>query len=167
MTTIRLELTGVKELERRLERAEKVAIDALLQGLYAEAQAVMAESVPLAPADIGVLAGSQFVGLPERTPTGGEVVLGYGGAASAYARHQHEGVGPAVGNPPFMPPVSAFEGWAARVLGDPKLAFVVARSVGRKGLKPNPFLKGPLMRRAKGMGKRLADKVKAAIERGR
>ena len=39
--------------------------------------------------------------------------------------------------PGKMPPSAALKGWARRKLGDEKLAFVVARAIGRKGTKPN------------------------------
>jgi HK97 gp10 family phage protein len=38
-----------------------------------------------------------------------------------------------------MPPVAALEKWAAAKLGDSSLAFVLARSIARKGTKPQPF----------------------------
>jgi hypothetical protein len=40
-----------------------------------------------------------------------------------------------------MPPPSALIGWLGRHGIDPSLAFVVARSIGRKGIKPRPYLK--------------------------
>lgn len=41
---------------------------------------------------------------------------------------------------PFMPPPRALEAWAAKKLGDPRLAFVAARSIAQHGLSPSPFL---------------------------
>ena len=38
-----------------------------------------------------------------------------------------------------MPPVDALKGWARRRLGDENLAFPVARSIAKKGTKPQPF----------------------------
>lgn len=42
---------------------------------------------------------------------------------------------------PHFPPVQALKGWASRKLGDPKLAYVVALSISKKGTPIVPFLK--------------------------
>ena len=77
----------------------------------------------------------------------------------------HEGTGPAVGRPAFMPPVAPFAEWARRVLGDESLGFVIARAVGRKGLRPRKFLEIPFKARASTMVPRLARRVRGMVER--
>lgn len=75
----------------------------------------------------------------------------------------HEGTGPAVGRPPFFPPVKPIAEWAGRVLGDASLGFVIARSIGQKGLKPRKYLEKPFRRRVRGMGRRLATHVRGSL----
>lgn len=75
----------------------------------------------------------------------------------------HEGTGPAVGRPPFMPPVAPFKEWARRVLGDESLGFVIARAVGRRGLAPRKFLEIPLKARASTMAGRMAARIRRAL----
>ena len=79
----------------------------------------------------------------------------------------HEGTGPAVGRPPFMPPVAPFKEWARRVLGDESLGFVIARSVGRKGLAPRKFLETPLKARAGNMAARMAARIRRSLSGGK
>jgi hypothetical protein len=43
------------------------------------------------------------------------------------------------GSEPHMPPIVELKGWARRKLGNEKLAYVVARSIARKGIKPRYF----------------------------
>lgn len=45
--------------------------------------------------------------------------------------------------PGKMPPSSALESWTARHLGDARLAFVVARSIGRRGIRARPVMYAP------------------------
>jgi len=40
-----------------------------------------------------------------------------------------------------MPPPNALRGWARRKLGNPNLAFVVARAIARRGIKGRFFMK--------------------------
>jgi hypothetical protein len=124
----------------------------------------MAASVPEAPVGVsGALRASHFVRPPKITPFGASVEFGYGGVAGGYALYVHEGVGPAVGQPPFFPPSEAFEDWA-RLKGIDVPAFVIARSVGQKGIKPTKFLEGPLKKMASGMGGRMARTVRKCLK---
>lgn len=171
--TMSVRLTGTKELTLELRKAGQRAHTAAGAALFQEAEAVMAESKRLVPVDEGTLRNSGFVRPPttyvNETTGGGsgvEVTMGYGGASSGHAVFLHEGTGPAVGRPAFFPPVEAFKGWARRVLGDESLAFVIARSVGRKGLRPRKFLENPLMARASTLAARLARRMRGRVERG-
>lgn len=44
------------------------------------------------------------------------------------------------GTSPHWPPRGPIELWAKRVLGDEKLAFVVARAIAERGTDPQPYL---------------------------
>lgn len=45
---------------------------------------------------------------------------------------------------PHFPPVDALRDWAAKFLGDARLAFVVARAISRRGTYAHPFM-GPAL----------------------
>lgn len=61
--------------------------------------------------------------------------------------------------PGKMPPSKALRPWAEKRLGDGRLAFVVARAIGRRGIKPTPILT------RSGFGQYMARRVMANIER--
>ncbi len=44
------------------------------------------------------------------------------------------------GTRPHFPPVDALKDWAAKFLGDPKLAFIVARAIAKRGTRPYNFM---------------------------
>lgn len=87
---MRIEITGVQELKRTLAALGNKADDGTKAALFTEAERIMGQSRPEVPVDSGVLRGSGHVSLPQRTASGVEVSFGYGGAAQAYARPQHE-----------------------------------------------------------------------------
>lgn len=93
----------------------------------------------LAPKDTGALRASITHHL-DRAPIGG--AFGWVGSALPYAAAVHEGRRPGS----RMPPVSAIAAWLGRRGGDTRLAFVVARAIGRRGIKGRPFLKDALER---------------------
>lgn len=166
MMEITFKIDGQRELERALKAAGADMERAAGSALFIEGEAIMALSNEHAPADEGILRASGFVKKPKLRGRNTTVTIGYGGAAKAYALAQHEGVGPAVGRPPFRPPSDAFKGWARRKLGDESLAFVVARSVGQKGFKGKKFLESAVRERARGMGGRLAARIRRFVARG-
>lgn len=59
------------------------------------------------------------------------------GPATSYARVVHEGRRPGA----TPPPVAPIARWLKRKGRDPRLAYVVARSIGKRGVKGRPFLK--------------------------
>lgn len=46
-----------------------------------------------------------------------------------------------LGTRPHFPPPSALESWCAVILGDPKLAFVIARAISRRGTRARNMFK--------------------------
>lgn len=159
-------LEGIEELRKAFQKAKDRAHVALASGLFLEAERIMRDSKRQVPVDEGILRASGFVRPPTTSGTKIVVTMGYGGAAKAYALYIHEGTGPAVGRPPFMPPVAPIREWARRVLGDASLGFVIARAIGQKGLRPRKYLEKPFRRRVRGMGRRLATHVRKEVERG-
>lgn len=156
-------VTGDKALADALRGLGARAPAAAASALLTEAERIMTRSKRLAPADIGALRTSGHVKPPVVTRTSASVTMGYGGASAPYAVWVHEGIGPAVGRPPFTPPAENFIPWARRVLHDEGAAFPVARAVGRKGIKPTKFLERPLKEAMAGMPARLAKRLNATL----
>lgn len=169
---IEMSIKGQKKTMLQLRNAADNMMDSLARAMFKEAEGIMRLSKKKIPVDQGTLRVSGFVRMPvikKRSllrSASVTVTMGYGGAAKAYAVFVHEGTGPAVGKPAFMPPVAVFEQWAKRVLGDESLGFVVARSVGQKGLKPRKYLEEPFRLRARGMAGKLAARVRKDVARG-
>lgn len=140
--------------------------EAAAHALYQEAETIMADSKEhYVPADLSTLKNSGFVRLPVVEGSTVSVEMGYGGAASKYAVYVHEGTGPAVGRPQFMPPVKVIRAWMRRHGLDEKLAFVYARAIGRRGLRPSKYLEQPVNAARAGLTERLAERIRAGIER--
>lgn len=138
------------------------------RALYREAERIMADSKQnYVPVDMGILRSSGFVKPPVVTGSSAVVEMGYGGAASSYALYVHEGTGPAVGRPPFMPPVEVIRRWARRHGIDEAAAFPIARAIGRRGLRPLKYLEQPANVARNGMDQRLAADVRAQVARMR
>ena len=81
---------GLDELVARLEDSGDDAPRELGRALNVEAEKIMTKSKRLVPVDLGVLRASGHVRKPVIKKTAATVVMGYGGAASAYALIQHE-----------------------------------------------------------------------------
>lgn len=86
----KVEWEGADEYLQALQSAGDNVLQVLIQALYAEANDIMLQSQELVPVDTGVLKTSGTVLPPTIMGNVVEVVLGYGGAASAYALRQHE-----------------------------------------------------------------------------
>lgn len=136
--TVKME--GIGNFVARLEALKKDVVADVAAGAYAIAEEVMTVSKDVfVPVDTGTLKASGFVKMPEITPTGVSVTIGYGGAARAYAWNQEYGgwhnlvawghdIGPYY--PMHHPPL-----WAVRALSNPThhSAHVLARAVARMG----------------------------------
>jgi hypothetical protein len=86
----KIEWVGADEYLAALQLANDNVLTVLTQALYAEANDIMAQSQEIVPVDTGILKDSGTVLDPEINGNRVEVVMGYGGAASAYALRQHE-----------------------------------------------------------------------------
>lgn len=92
-------------------------------------QAEMTRKVP-----IGATAKlSQSIGI-DTSFDGTSAFIGPTGAPSIYAPFVHDGTRP------HWPPIAPLTYWAARVLGDPRAGYAVARAISRRGTKPQPFV---------------------------
>ncbi len=84
-------IDGLDKLQTRLKTSEKNAVRQLGRGVFVEAQRIMTTSKrDFVPVDQGTLKASGHVDPPTVRSKTVEVVLGYGGAAAAYALVQHE-----------------------------------------------------------------------------
>lgn len=82
---LEIRMLGGKEVVKYLVRAGdagKLACDA---ATYAVSAAVMVEAIPITPKRFGILRGSHYITRPQN----GMCIVGFGGAASAYAAIQH------------------------------------------------------------------------------
>lgn len=86
-----MKITGLDRLAARFDVLPEQALEALGQALYVEGETIMTRSKQVfVPVDLGVLRASGHVKQPVVRDTAATVMLGYGGAASAYALIQHE-----------------------------------------------------------------------------
>lgn len=161
--TVTVQVRGTQRLMQELGRLNGQAYAVAGGALFQEAEAVMATSKERVPVDMGTLRASGHVQPPKVRGTTIEVVLGYGGAASGYALFVHEGTGPAVGRPAFMPPVDVIRAWAVRHGIPADAAFVIARAIGRRGLRPTKFLEAPLREAERGMAGRIAARIRRRL----
>lgn len=82
---------GLNEFRRRLEDSRADALKDLGRALFVEGERIMTVSKrDFVPIDFGTLYSSAQVRKPHFRGTRAEVLLGYGGAASAYALAIHE-----------------------------------------------------------------------------
>jgi len=165
-------LVGTAELQAVLMKLGAEAPKAAGSALVLEAERIMVQAKALAPVDMAALRTSGHVQPPKVTATNATVTLGFGGAAAPYALYVHEGIGPAVGRPKFMPPVSALRGWVRRNIGGTekevdRIAFLVARAIGRRGLKPTKFLERPMLAAKAGFEGRMAKHLGSWLARPR
>jgi hypothetical protein len=157
------QLVGLDQVLRNVQRVGPFLSRELGAQMYEDSERIMTESKSNVPVDLGVLRASGRVQSPVYTDRSVTVTLSYGGAASAYAVYVHEGIGPAVGRPAFMPPVEPFEEWARRH-GMEGMGFVIARAVGMRGLKPTKYLERPFLNYAGTLPSAFATKLRARLE---
>lgn len=88
---MKITLTESSRLQELLSKKTAMTLDtALRTALAAETQIMFAESQRIVPVDTGTLRRSGIIMPPRSEGKNIVVILGYGGAASAYALRQHE-----------------------------------------------------------------------------
>ena len=155
-----LTVHGDEDLVRNLLALGREAPQIAAAALAAEAEAIVTEAKRQVPVDLGTLKGSGHVQAPAIGPSRVTVEMGFGGAAASYAVHVHEGRGPGK-----MPPRAKLEEWARRNGLEPGMGYVIARAIARRGIKPTKFLERPLLAAMRGMGDRLAARMRTQVER--
>ncbi len=83
-------MEGLDQLTRRLTKSGKLSPQAMAGPLKLEAELIMTKAKNLTPVDLGTLRASGHVKNPVITRNTARVLLGFGGAASAYALAVHE-----------------------------------------------------------------------------
>jgi hypothetical protein len=106
---------------------------AIAMGIDETTIACVREAKPNAPKDTTLLQGAIQMrpAVKKNITVSGE----WGAFNNKYALYVE------LGTDPHYPPVSALRGWARRKLGDENLAYAVVKAIGKKGTKPQPFLR--------------------------
>ncbi len=123
-------MEGLDKLTRRLDKSGKLSPQAMAGPLKLEAELIMTKAKNLTPVDLGTLRASGHVKRPVITRKTAKVLLGFGGAASAYALAVHEH--PSRSSPP------SWRGGVNFTIGGPK------------------YLERPVKEARKGFGRRVA-----------
>lgn len=123
-------MEGLDQLTRRLDKSGKLSAQNMAGPLFLEAGLIMTKAKKLTPVDLGPLRSSGHVKRPVITRKTAKVLLGFGGAASAYALAVHEH--PSRHSPP------SWQGGVSFTSGGPK------------------YLERPVKEARKGFGRRVA-----------
>ncbi len=83
-------LVGADKVRNLLARGGSIGVDVLVRVLRDDSLIAFRNSQMMTPHATGVLRASGVVKPPTVNGTSVEIVMGYGGAASAYALYQHE-----------------------------------------------------------------------------
>lgn len=159
--TSKVKLTGFPELRAALQHAGTLANQSLASAMVTEMLAVVRKAQGYVPVNTGNLKASGTVLPPEIAGTRITVTGGFGNASSKYAIWVHEGRRPGS----KQPPTEAIRQWLHDKGGDEDMAFVVARSIGRRGIRPSKFLERAFLEHMPGIEMRLAAGVTKAFER--
>lgn len=131
-----VEIQGLPETINALGRYDATADQELINAMRASTTAIQRSARAKAPVWLGNLSAS----MQSRVFMIGSVIIGevYSNASNPIYPLVME-YGRRAGAKP--PPVDAIRPWVEDKIGDGSLAFVIARSIGRKGIKPHRFLK--------------------------
>lgn len=147
------QIRGAQQVIKNLSRIKIAIVTEIVAGAQAVQAKVINDARGLCPVFNGTL--SQSIQPGEIIVTDANVTAEIRAEAS-YASFVE------FGTRPHFPPVDALRDWAARVLGDERLAFVVARAIARRGTYAHPFL-GPALT---GNAATYRRAIQAAVKRG-
>ncbi len=129
-------MQGKATLRLKLEFEDRVdswvrEIEAWVRRWIAETAALIEEyAKDLAPVNLGELRDSIHANVTIMA----NAMLAEVGTECGYGRYIEKGTDP------HWPPPGPMEAWAARVLGDPRLGYLVGRAIAERGTDPQPFL---------------------------
>lgn len=129
---ITYEVTGLESLLQKAGASSALIGPALRRGLTRSALLVEGEAKRLVPVDTGNLRRT----ITHRVDSAPIPTFAQIGTNAPYALYVHEGR-----KAGKQPPVAALLGWARRHKANP---YLVARAIGRRGVKGRPFLKNAL-----------------------
>jgi HK97 gp10 family phage protein len=127
---IKIKVLGAEEIEKSFAESSKVIVGKLNEAIRKSTEVIKQNISRRAPVFEGTLKRSikaQTFNLK------GEVGIAPASEKYGYVQEYGRRAGSR------MPPVNALKPWARIKLGDEDLAFPLARSIARKGTKPQPF----------------------------
>jgi hypothetical protein len=125
-------VTGIEQVVRNLSMIEKNIVQEIVYGAEAVQAKVVNDARVICPTGFtGALAQSIEAGDITITDANVEALVN---AKADYASYVEWGTRP------HFPPIDALKDWAAKFLGDPKLAFIIARAIARRGTRPYNFM---------------------------
>jgi HK97 gp10 family phage protein len=148
------DMSSLNALAQKYEGADGVVRDEVRKGITRSVIQIEADAKRLVPTDTHHLQRS----LTHEVTASGRDVTGRAGSNVNYARFVEEGR-----RPGRMPPPAALEGWARRKTGSISAAFLIARAIGRRGTRPQPYLKPALDRNRQAIGREMGVAVPKRI----
>lgn len=142
---LEFDFSSVHRMAAQYEAAQQIMRDEVRIGITRSVIQIEADAKRLVPVDTHTLQRS----ITHEVQASGTDVIGRAGSNLVYAPVVEYGRSAGAA----MPPPSALTGWMRRHGMDEKYAFVLARSIARRGTRPKPYLKPAL------------DKNRAAITR--
>lgn len=130
MAAIEIRIEGLEKLQAGVSAGPATLASEVRTAMQAGSLLIEGTARGLAPKDTGRLAGS----ITHKISGGGANLTSKIGPSVQYGLFVEKGRG--AGKPP--PPVSAIRGWATRHGG--MNPYVLARSIGRKGIKARPYM---------------------------
>ncbi len=130
------EVKGVEQVILNLSSIEKNIVGEIVFGAQAVQQKCVNDARALCPVGVtSALLQSIQPGQITITDDNVEAVVEANANYASYVEFPTK---------PHFPPVDALRDWAAKFLGDERLAFVVARAISRRGTYAHPFM-GPAL----------------------
>ncbi len=166
--------TNAHQVADQIDALEAELEDAARRTMQKAVQLVQAEAQRRAPVDTGTLRRS-ITG--QVRPLGARKAGGLGATKAAGLGAQQVGLVGVVGTklsyaraveygrrPGKRPPTASLRGWARRKTGSADNAYPVARAIGRRGTRPQPFLE-PALEAKRGEIQRMFERELSAVVR--
>ena len=141
------DFSDVTAMARTYQNGERIVRDEMTRGVERSVIQIEADAKRLVPTDTHTLQRS----LTHAVETRGGTVEGRAGTNLQYARVVEEGRSAGAA----MPPQGALLGWMRRHGIDPEAEFVVRRAIGRRGTRPQPYLKPALDKNRAAIGREM------------
>ena len=132
---MRFDFSSVRQMATTYKGGDRIVLDETRKGISRSVIQIEADAKRIVPTDTHTLQRS----ITHEVQTSGANVTGRVGSNLVYAPVVEYGRSPG-----RMPPPGALAGWLRRKGIDEQYAFVVARSIARRGTRPRPYLKPAL-----------------------